>query len=147
MNILVLTVLESQCASLLLRLGFFLQELKNRKQIKNYYINLIEKYDQSDIVIIQRFIPLQKELFLKFDNNPKPIIFETDDLLLKVSSYYSIESRYRRAEVNAFWSLLKHYISGITVSTDYLKKEFLQYSVDTEVVYNALPLKIGRAHV
>ncbi|MDQ1355235.1 MAG: processive 1,2-diacylglycerol beta-glucosyltransferase [Acidobacteriota bacterium] len=137
MNILVLTELDNANATFCLRLGFFLDHLKQTGKIRDYRVNDLAHPDVYDLVIIQRYVKLDEKLLALFEKHPKPLIFETDDLLIRLPCYHPDIANLGHARL--FWSLFAKHIDGIMVSTDYLQRFYSSSSQNIEVIRNVLP--------
>jgi len=137
MNILVLTQLDTGNATFCLRLGFFLNHLKQTGRIRDYRVNDLAHLDVYDLVIIQRYLKLDEASLALFEKHPKPLIFETDDLLIRLPHYHPDINNLGHARL--FWSFFAKHIDGIMVSTDYLRRFYSSSNQNIEVIRNVLP--------
>ncbi|MCX6583387.1 MAG: hypothetical protein NT166_24685 [Candidatus Aminicenantes bacterium] len=137
LNILVLTELDTGNATFCLRLGFFLDHLKQTGRIHDYRVNDLAHLEAYDLVIIQRYVKLDEASFALFEKHPKPLIFETDDLLIRLPRYHPDIGNLGHARL--FWSLFAKQIDGVMVSTEYLRRFYSPFCRDIEVVRNVLP--------
>ncbi len=137
MNILVLTELDTGNATFCLRLGFFLHHLKQTGRIRDYRVNDLAHLDVYDLVIIQRYLKLDEASIALFEKYPRPIIFETDDLLIRLPHYHPDIDNLGHARL--FWNLFAKQIDGVIVSTEYLRRFYSPFCRDIEVVRNVLP--------
>jgi tetratricopeptide (TPR) repeat protein len=133
----VLTELDTANATFCLRLGFFLDHLKQTGKICDYRVNDLAHMDVYDLVIIQRYVKLDEASLALFEKHPKPLIFETDDLLIRLPRYHPDIANLGHARL--FWNLFAKQIDGIMVSTEYLQRFYSSSSQSIEVIRNVLP--------
>ncbi|HLP62143.1 MAG TPA: hypothetical protein VK186_25100 [Candidatus Deferrimicrobium sp.] len=137
MNILVLTELDTANATFCLRLGFFLDHLKRTGKIHDYRVNDLAHLQVCDLVIIQRYLKVDDALLTLFEKYPKPVIFETDDLLIRLPIYHPDIGSLGQARL--FWNLFVKQIDGIIVSTEYLQRFYKPFCPNIDVIRNVLP--------
>jgi len=138
MKILVLNDLNRDDACFWIRIGFHLERLKQAGIVETYDLNDIEKYQTADLVIIQRHVDLSPSLIGRMLAAPKPVLYETDDFLLRLPEHHPVYAHY---SVHAFlsWHFFKHFVTAISVSTDPLRHYFARCHRNTRVVKNTLP--------
>jgi glycosyltransferase involved in cell wall biosynthesis len=120
-----------------LRLGYFLDYLKKQKRIADYYINDIYHYSMADVVVIQRNATLTPELVRHLIDNPKHVIYETDDLLQSVPFHILPQSH--RSSITAKLKLYGSWNATFIASTPYLADKMRMYAKDVNVIFNAPP--------
>ena len=116
-----------------LRLGYFLDYLKKQKRV-DYYVNDLSHYSVSDIIIIQRNATFTPELLRLMINNPKPVIYETDDFFQQLPLH--THSRSLRSSITLKLRLLGSWNATFITSTPYLADKLSVYSEDVNVIYN-----------
>jgi hypothetical protein len=141
-RVLILTPLDIRSASFRLRLGFFLDHLVAGGRIAEYRVNDLSCYPSSDILIIQRYVPFTRDLAELLIRDPKPIVYETDDLLHQVPFHHGQYTRSLRGVVAAYLGFLRAWDAAIVTSTPYLARKLAQYDADVSVIANAPPVTI-----
>jgi glycosyltransferase involved in cell wall biosynthesis len=120
-----------------LRLGYFLDYLKKLKCV-DFYVNDISCYLTVDIIIIQKEAALTPGLIRQMMDNPKPVIYETDDFLQQLPLHTHCRSV--RSSVAAKQRLLGSWNAAFIASTSYLANKLRIYGEDVSVIHNAPPL-------
>lgn len=141
-NVLVLTPLDTRNASFLLRLGFFLDHLVKTGHIAEYRVNDLSYYPSVDALIIQRHVPFTETLIDLLLRDPKPIIYETDDLLHLVPFYHGQYTRALRSTLAAYLGFLHAWDASIITTNPYLARKLHAYSTNVQVIANTLPIAI-----
>jgi hypothetical protein len=144
-RVLVLTPLDTRSASFRLRLGFFLEHLRAGGRVAEYRVNDLSYYATANVLVIQRHIPLTRDLSAHLIGDPKPIIYETDDLLNLVPYHHGQYTRSLRATMDAYLSFLRVWDATIVTSTEYMARKLAPYGADVSVVENAPPVLISTA--
>lgn len=141
-RVLILTPLDTRSASFRLRLGFFLDHLIAHGRVAEYRVNDLAYYTSTDIVIIQRHAPFTRDLSELLIHDPKPIVYETDDLLHQVPFHHGQYTRCFRAVLAAYLGFLRAWDAAIVTSTPYMARNLAQYNADVSVIENAPPITI-----
>ena len=141
LQVLVITNLELKHPSFRLRLGYFLDYLKT-KHIVDYHVNNLDYYSSADVVVVQKEALITQDLSRFMLDNPKPIIYETDDLFQKVPLY--LGTHLFRSHITANLNLFSSWKATFVVSTPYLSNKLKDYSNDITVIYNAPPFAFNK---
>jgi hypothetical protein len=144
-RVLILTPLDTRSASFRLRLGFFLDHLIAGGRVAEYRVNDLSYYPSADIVIIQRHATFTRDLSELLIRDPRPIVYETDDLLHQVPYHHGRYTRSLRAVMAAYLGFLRAWDSAIITSTPYLARKLEPYNTDVSVIENAPPLTMHPA--
>ena len=140
LNVLIITSENVFKPSFRLRLGYFLDRLKDQKRVE-YYVNDVSRYSKADIIIIHKeAATLTPDLVRLMIDHPKPVIYETDDLIQQRPLH-----RTSNCLVTAKQRLLGSWNAAFIVSTSYLADKMKIYSEDVSVIYNAPPFAFNVA--
>lgn len=116
-----------------LRLGYFFEYLKKQNRV-DYFVNDLSCYSMSDVILFQRAATFTPELVRLMIDSPKPIIYETDDLLQQIT--LRTHSRSTRSSMEAKLNLLGSWNAVFITSTPYLANKLSAYTDDVNVIYN-----------
>ena len=137
MKILINTSMSDKNAVYLLRLKYYLQNMKENNIIKKYSVNDLSQYKSSDLVVFQRIVEMNDNIFDDLFRYSKNIIYEIDDQMFNYSKKHP-EKEHVSGKIRVMWEVIRPFICGITVSTDYLKSTFNETDIECEVVLNTL---------
>ncbi|MEA3458161.1 MAG: hypothetical protein U9R21_05730 [Candidatus Thermoplasmatota archaeon] len=113
-------------------------------QVESFYTNRFtphpDGYQNTSFVVFQRAATeqqLQMIRHLKTNMKGLPILYEIDDSLIDIPEWNFASEFYKPLESNI--KEILRTVDGIITSTEYLKKKYLKYNKNIQVISNHLP--------